>query len=139
MIARVTPHDGEAFELHWEGGRVVADSDSAVAAQYTAYLNGTPELHLGEPHEGVTDGHYVEKRPLRSEQEFLLTVGSLADRFAVSVELLGELSAADHEELLDNPAADAAIAEMAVERAVRRGMSRAEAIELYGIPKGEGV
>lgn len=133
MIARITPEKGRAFHLRWEAGRVVADSESAEAARCVAYLNGAPALYLGEPNEGGTDGHYVEKRALRSEQEFLLTVGSLSDRFPVRVELLGELSDADHEELLDSPAADAAIAEMAVQRAIRGGMSRADAERLYSV------
>lgn len=131
MIARVTPDEGHAFELHWDGEKVVADSTSPIAALCVGYLNGTPTLYLGERNEGGTDGHYIEERALRSKAEFLLAVGSLADRFSVGVELLGELSDADHEELLNNPAADAAIAERAVECAVAEGMAREDAERLY--------
>lgn len=135
MIARIAPNEGDVFNLRWEAGRVVADDDSALAGRVVAYLNGTPELHLGEPNEGGTDGHFVVQRALRSEDEFLLTVGSLVDRFPVRVELLGELSDADHEEILNNPAADAAIAQRAIERAIARGMSREQAERLYGSPR----
>lgn len=45
----------------------------------------------------------------------------------------GELAATDHEQILNNPRAEAAIARMAIERAVRGGMSRECAERLYGI------
>lgn len=98
MIAVVTPAEGQVFHLVWANGRVVADSDTPMAKRCAAYLNGTPTLYLGEPNEKGTDGHYSEQRALRSETEFLLTVGSLFDRFGVCVDLAGELFSPDHNE-----------------------------------------
>lgn len=135
MKARITASDGEVFHLAWTGGRVVADSDVPIAARCAAYLNGTPTLYLGEPNDGGTDGHYTEMRRLASEEEFLLTVGSLFDRFHVRVDLVGELSRADHNEILTNPDANAAISEQAIERAIRQGMSEDEARRLYGLDR----
>ena len=133
MIARITTDAGDVFHLRWRDGKVVADSGASIAAQCTDYLNGTPTLYLGEPNEGGTDGHYTEQRPLRTEDEFMLTVGSLTDRFNVRVNLVGELSDTEHEEILSNPAADAEVAKIAIERAVRHGMSREQAVRLYGV------
>jgi hypothetical protein len=41
-----------------------------------------------------------------------------------------------HEPILDNPAAERAIADEAIARAMRRGLSRNEAEKLYGLPNG---
>ena len=41
-----------------------------------------------------------------------------------------------HEPILDNPAAERAIADEAIARAMRRGLSRKDAEKLYGLPKG---
>ncbi len=41
--------------------------------------------------------------------------------------------AALHDEILDNPAADRALAEIAIKRAIARGLSRAEAEQFYGV------
>lgn len=139
MIAEIIADDGEVFRMWWQSGSVASDSESAVASACAAYLNGTPTLFLGEPNSCGTDGHYTEERQLRSPDEFLLIVGSLVDLFPVRVQLMGELSDADHEELLNNPEADRQIAEQAIARAVADGMPREQAVAMYGISSDEGV
>lgn len=135
MMARVTPTNAEPFLLFWRDGQVASDSDCETAKRCADYLNGTPTLFLGEPHEGSTDGHYSIDRALRSEEEFLLIAGSLADRFEVRVDLLGELSDADHEKILNNEEADRKTARKAIERAVESGMPLVQAERLYGFKR----
>ena len=44
-----------------------------------------------------------------------------------------KVDAALHDEILNNPDADRALAEQAIERALARGMTRKQAEDLYGV------
>lgn len=131
MKALITPARGRPFHLWWEG-RVVADARSSIARRAVALLNGDLDLPTSRANPGGTDSHSIERGRLLTRDDFLLTVGSLVDRLPgiLTVDLVGE-SDAMHEGLLDNPEADAPIAEQAIERAMRRGLTREQAERLY--------
>jgi len=131
MKALVTPARGRPFHLWWEG-RVVADARSSIARRAVTLLNGELDLPTSRANPGGTDSHSIERGRLLTRDDFLLTVGSLVDRLpgVLTVDLVGE-SDAIHEDLLDNPDADEAISEQAIERAMRRGLTREQAERLY--------
>lgn len=135
MKALVTPATDAAFHLWWEG-RVVADADTDLARRAVTLLNGELDLPTSRANPGGTDSHSIEGGRLLTRDDFLLTVGSLVDRLPgiLTVDLVGEDDAM-HEALLDNPDADEAISRQAVERAMRRGLTREEAERLYGRPE----
>lgn len=135
MKALITPARGRPFHLSWEG-RVVADADTNLAQRAVALLNRELDLPMSRANPGGTDSHSIERGRLLTRDDFLLTVGSLVDRLpgVLAVDLVGEDDAM-HEALLDNPDADAAISRQAVERAMRRGLTREEAERLYGRPE----
>ena len=130
--ARITSESGETFHLWWEGG-VVSDARSDLARRVVEYLNGELDLGVSRANPGGTDSHWIERGRLQTEDDFLLTVGSLVDKIEgiLNVDLVGE-SDAIHEELLNNPEADEAISRQAVERAIARGLTREQAERLYG-------
>ncbi len=132
MKALITPARGRPFRLWWEG-RVVTDARSSIARRAVALLNGELDLPTSRANTGGTDSHSIEHGRLRTRDDFLLTVGSLVDRLpgVLTVDLVGE-SDAMHEGLLDNRDAEEAISRQAIERAMRRGLTREQAERLYG-------
>lgn len=131
MKALVTPATGAPFHLWWDG-HVVTDASSGLARRAVALLNGELDLPTSRANPGGTDSHSIERGRLLTRDDFLLTVGSLVDRLkgVLTVDLVGE-SDAIHDALLDNPEADEAISEQAIERAMRRGLTREQAERLY--------
>lgn len=131
LKALITPARGRPFHLWWEG-RVVADASSDLARRAVTLLNGELDLPASHRNPGGTDSHSIKRGPLLTRDDFLLTVGSLVDRLngIHTVDLVGE-SDAIHDALLHNPEADAAITEQAIERAMRRGLTREQAERLY--------
>lgn len=91
MMARVHPKTGRVFHLWWEKGRVLSDIRTGPPKEAADYLNGEIELPRSRPNEGGTDSHWYERGRLQSEDDFLLTVGSLVDVFEAieAVELIG--------------------------------------------------
>jgi hypothetical protein len=79
MKALITPKQGAAFQLWWEG-RVVADSRSDLARRAVALLNGELDLPTSRANPGGTDSHWIERGRLLTRDDFLLMVGSLVDR-----------------------------------------------------------
>ena len=79
--AKVIPRNGEPFHLWWNGPLVMADAQSKIARDCADYLNDRPFMSKSAANEGGTDSHWSEKAPLQSEDDFLLTVGSLVDHF----------------------------------------------------------
>lgn len=67
------------FHLWWKGGRVVSNATSQIAKRAADYLNGEPLIGRSQANEGGTDSHWVEPGKLETEDDFLLTVGSLVD------------------------------------------------------------
>lgn len=131
MKALVTSANGRPFHLWWEG-QVVTDANTDLARHAVALLNGELDLPTSRANPGGTDSHSIERGRLLTRDDFLLTVGSLIDRLPgiLTVDLVGE-SDAIHADLLDNPEADARIAEQAIERAMRRGLTRRQAERIY--------
>jgi hypothetical protein len=124
MKALITPARGRRFHLWWTG-RVVADAHSSIARRAVALLNSELDLPTSRANPGGTDSHSIERGQLLTRDDFLLTVGSLVDRLpgVLTVDLVGE-SYAIHKDRLDNPDADKAPSEQAIDRAMRRGLTR---------------
>lgn len=131
MRALITPAHGTPFHLWWEG-RVATTSDTDLARRAVALLNGELDLPTSRPNPDGTDSHWTQPGQLLTRDDFLLTVGSLVDRLSgvLTVDLVGEDDEM-HEHLLENAEADAAISKQAVERAMRRGLTREQAERLY--------
>jgi len=91
MRALVTPAQGKPFYLWWEG-KVATDADTRLARRAVALLNGELDLPTSRANAGGTDSHGVQRGRLLTEDEFLLTVGSLVDRLegVLTVDLVGE-------------------------------------------------
>lgn len=90
MKALITPTTGAPFHLWWED-RVVADARSSVALRAVALLNGELDLGMSKANPGGTDSHWIVRGRLQTEDDFLLTVGSLIDQLdgIKFVELIG--------------------------------------------------
>jgi hypothetical protein len=94
MKALVTPARGRPFHLWWEG-RVFADAGTRLARRAVAVLNCELDLPASHANPGGTDSHGIRRGRLLTEDDFLLTVGSLIDRLpgVLTVELVGCLPA----------------------------------------------
>jgi hypothetical protein len=89
MKARINPAQGRPFHLWWKD-RVVTDDASELAGRTVAYLNGEIDLPTSRANPNGTDSHWLERGRLLTEDDFLLTVGSLVDRLdgVLAVELV---------------------------------------------------
>ncbi len=92
MKAQIIPEHGAPFYLWWDG-RVASDAQGSLARRVVDYLNGELDLGVSRANPGATDSHWIERGRLQTEDDFLLTVGSLVDKIEGiwCVDLVGEL------------------------------------------------
>jgi hypothetical protein len=57
----------------------VSDAASKISKAVCRYLNGKPIIGRSQANKGGTDSHWEEPGRLETEDDFLLTVGSLVD------------------------------------------------------------